>query len=574
MAKMGNMFRNGFVLVWILITVHTFAQPATTESAGTESDTLTDVIQLTSGFDRAGEAYFSAGMKWIVFQAVPNGEKQFQMFIAKVQSRDDQITGIDAPIRISPANSRNTCGYFSPDGKALIFASTTGKENPDEPTSGYQRDGRDYRWSYPTGMEIFRADDWLAAVQQAKPDENVDLAKHVLTNNDAYDAECAFSPDGKWICFTSNRSGDLELYAMRSDGSNVVQLTHTPGYDGGPFFSPDGKRLLYRSDRRSNNLLQIFVSDLNFEEFGNITGMTNERQLTDDANVNWGPFWHPDGRHIAYATSMQGHTNYEIYLMRDDGSHKTRITYSPGADVLPVFSPDGKYLIWTSKRTKDQTTQIFLAKFQMPASESMPAGAATTGDAEQDKRAAEWVAALALNDPAKEARVKDVIVTHLKAVRDWHNSHPYSTVPDGVNPTTGKKLSTLERQLIADAAISKSVHDDLMNGLRKDLTNEQVETILDKYTEGKVAFTMRGYKAIVPDLTEEEEAAILGFLKQAREQAIEFKGSKLISGVFEIYKTKSEQYLNSKGRDWHALYKAYTDAVKAKKAAATQPGSR
>jgi hypothetical protein len=128
----------------------------------------------------------------------------------------------------------------------------------------------------------------------------------------------------------------------------------------------------------------------------------------------------------------------------------------------------------------------------------------------------------------------------------------------------------MDRQVIADSAIPKSVHENLMTGLRKDLNEEQVEAILDKYTEGKVAFTMRGYKAIVPDLTPEEEATILGFLKQAREQAVDFKGSKLLSAIFEIYKTKSEQYLNSKGRDWKALYKAYTDAVKARKAAATQ----
>ena len=367
MAKMGNIFRNSFVCACLLISASVLAQPATTQTSGSESDSLSDVIQLTSGFDRAGEAYFSADMKWIIFQAVPKSEKQFQMFVAKVHTQDAQIKGIDTPIRISPSNSRNTCGYFSPDGKALIFASTTGKENPDEPTSGYQREGRDYRWSYPTGMEIFRADNWLDAIEQAKSTDIVDLAKHPLTNNDAYDAECAFSPDGQWICFTSNRSGDMELYAMKSDGSNLVQLTDVKGYDGGPFFSPDGKRLLYRSDRKSNNLLQIYISDLKFDDAGNITGMTNEHQLTDDANVNWGPYWHPDGRHIAYATSMLGHTNYEIYLMRDDGSHKTRITYSAGADVLPVFSPDGKYLIWTSKRTKDQTTQIFLAGFRIPA---------------------------------------------------------------------------------------------------------------------------------------------------------------------------------------------------------------
>lgn len=189
-------------------------------------------------------------------------------------------------------------------------------------------------------------------------------------------------------------------------------------------------------------------------------------------------------------------------------------------------------------------------------------------DSEQEKRAAQWVETLNLDDAEKATRVKDVIITHLKAVRDWHNEHPFTAVPEGINPLSGKPLSNLDRQVIADSAMPKSVHEALMTGLRKDLNDQQVEGILDKYTEGKVAFTMKGYKAIVPDLTPEEEATILGFLQQAREQAVDFKGSKLISAIFEIYKTKSEQYLNSKGRDWKAMYKAYTDAVKAKKAAA------
>ena len=107
-----------------------------------------------------------------------------------------------------------------------------------------------------------------------------------------------------------------------------------------------------------------------------------------------------------------------------------------------------------------------------------------------------------------------------------------------------------------------------MGGLRKDLTEEQVEVILDKYTVGKVAFTMKGYHAIVPDLTAEEEKTILGYLKQAREEAVDYKNMNQISAIFEIYKTKSEQYLNANGRNWKALYKAYTDATRAKKAAA------
>jgi hypothetical protein len=164
-----------------------------------------------------------------------------------------------------------------------------------------------------------------------------------------------------------------------------------------------------------------------------------------------------------------------------------------------------------------------------------------------------------------------VIATHLKAVRDWHSGHPFTTVPAGINPVTGNRLSNLDRQVIADSTIPASVHENLMAGLRTDLSPEQVEAILDKYTVGKVPFTMKGYRAIVPDLTRAEEATILAFLKQAREEAVDYKNMNEISSIFEIYKTKSEQFLNANGRNWKAMYKSYTDDVKAKKAAAAPP---
>ncbi|MGX5687857.1 DUF3826 domain-containing protein [Arcticibacter tournemirensis] len=195
----------------------------------------------------------------------------------------------------------------------------------------------------------------------------------------------------------------------------------------------------------------------------------------------------------------------------------------------------------------------------------MSADAKVKSDADQEKKAAEWVASLNLNDPAKENRVKSVVATHLKTIRDWHNDHPFTTVPAGINPATGIKLSDLDRQVIANSAMPSAVHKSLMDGLRNDLTEEQVEAILDKYTVGKVAFTLKGYKAIVPDLKPEEEAVILKNLKLAREQAVDFKNMNQISAIFEIYKTKCEQYLNSNGRNWKQLFKDYVTARKAEK---------
>jgi Protein of unknown function (DUF3826) len=203
----------------------------------------------------------------------------------------------------------------------------------------------------------------------------------------------------------------------------------------------------------------------------------------------------------------------------------------------------------------------------MQGQKAMSPDAKAKSDAEVDKKAAMWVQSLQLNDAAKEGRVTAVIATHLKAIRDWNNDHPYTTVPAGIDPSTGKPLSNMDRQVIAISSMPKSIHEDLMTGLHKDLTDEQVGAILDKYTIGKVAFTMNGYKSIVPDLKPEEEAAILANLQQAREQAVDFKNAKQISAIFEIYKTKCEQYLNANGRNWRALFKAYVDEQKAKKAA-------
>jgi Tol biopolymer transport system component len=83
---------------------------------------------------------------------------------------------------------------------------------------------------------------------------------------------------------------------------------------------------------------------------------------------------------MAYATSELGHQNYEVFLidsarwttgagmpMQRDGSTKVRVTHAAGADVLPAFSADGKRMIWTSKRGPENTSQVWLADFALPA---------------------------------------------------------------------------------------------------------------------------------------------------------------------------------------------------------------
>jgi TolB protein len=314
-----------------------------------EDDSLSNVVQLTRGLARAGQASFSKDMRWIVFQAVPVTGGDYQIYLAKVITGGGDIDGIERPIRVTPIGSRSICGSISPDGLSLIFASTAGASDT----------------SVLTASHLFRADGWEGAVSVTNPAVGIDLAQHALTSGGS-SSDCSFSPDGKSVCFSARDGVNASIYVMHSDGTHIVRITDAAGVDGGPHFSPDGKRLVYHADRGANNHPQIFVADLTFAASGEITGMSAEHQLTHDENVNSAPCWHPDGQHIIYATSKNGKTNYDLYLMDSAGRRKTRITFFSGADLFPAFSSDGKYLMWTSRRSPDGTMQIFLARFGFP----------------------------------------------------------------------------------------------------------------------------------------------------------------------------------------------------------------
>ncbi|WBL24705.1 DUF3826 domain-containing protein [Zunongwangia sp. HGR-M22] len=178
-------------------------------------------------------------------------------------------------------------------------------------------------------------------------------------------------------------------------------------------------------------------------------------------------------------------------------------------------------------------------------------------DRDQYSRASKWVSDLNIMDSSKTEKVRTLIFEHLKTIRDYHNSHSYTIVPEGINPKTGDKLSDLDRRIIAHSAQPADIHENFISSLRKELTEEQVVKILDYHTVGKVDFTMKAYKEIVPDLSTGEIKHIRGLLEEARERAIDFKNMEEISAIFEIYKTKAEAYLNSNGRDWRQLYKDY-----------------
>ena len=357
-----------------------------------ETPVLTDHLQLTSRdmFVKAGEAYFSPDGNWIIFQAVPipdagaSADEHYSMYVARIERDDadaaDAITGIGDPIQVSTAGSANTCGWFHPtDHGTVLFGSTmVAPVAIDAP--GYQRQGGRYKWAFPSEMEVVsvRVPEMNGA---SVPDErNVPSA---IFERSGYDAEGSWSADGRFILYTNvdeeksrligRPEADIWVYDTLTRQHHA--LVTAPGYDGGPFFSPDGQSICYRSDRRGDDLLQIYVAELAFDSEGAPSAIKSERALTANQHVNWAPFWHASGKFLVYGTSQMGHFNYEVFAVETDENKTTgelrtsQITMANGADILPVFSPDGTYMMWTGQRgplgegDEKPTSQLWIARF-------------------------------------------------------------------------------------------------------------------------------------------------------------------------------------------------------------------
>ena len=180
------------------------------------------------------------------------------------------------------------------------------------------------------------------------------------------------SPKGDRIVFTSTRTGDLELFTMAADGSDVKQVTNELGYDGGAFFSPDGKKLIFRSSRPKTeaeikeykDLLAVgLVQPTNMELYVcNVDG-SELRKITDLGSANWAPFFHPSGEKVIFSSNHVSKRSFNLYMINLDGSGLEQITYDTVFDAFPMFSPDGKKIVFSSNRNNNGTrdTNLFVA---------------------------------------------------------------------------------------------------------------------------------------------------------------------------------------------------------------------
>ncbi|NKI31250.1 TolB family protein [Croceivirga thetidis] len=315
--------------------------------------------QVTFGGDNA-EAYWSFDDNQLVFQSNYKewGVECDQIF---TMEKNEVFENIKPPM-VSTGMGRTTCSYFMPDNKHILYGSThlVDKQCPKVPL---RKNGK-YVWPVYDSFDIFVADLEGNIVKQ-------------LTNEPGYDAEATVSPKGDKIVFTSDRSGDLELYTMNLDGSEVTQITDELGYDGGAFFSPDGTQLIFRASRPKTKeeiteykelLAQGLVQPTEMELFICNADGSELRQLTFLGNANWCPFFHPSGDKVLFSSNFEAERGFpfNLYLIDTDGKNLKRVTHGETFDAFPVFSNDGKFLAFSSNRNNGGTrdTNLFIAEWE------------------------------------------------------------------------------------------------------------------------------------------------------------------------------------------------------------------
>ena len=318
--------------------------------------------QITFEGPRAGEGYFSHDGRKMIFQSERESKNPFyQMFVM------DMETGVSK--RISTGRGQTTCGWLHPDGKTAMWSSTHLDPAFDQKVKKELEDRnavvkKRYSWSFDDTYSIFSSD---------LNGQNIKK----LTSGHGYNAEGSYSPNGKQIAFASNshayaneKSGTLsaddkkklaqdssyfmDIYIMDADGKNSQRLTTSNGYDGGPFFSADGTKITWRRFSEDGRTAEIYTM--------NVDG-TDQKQITKLGHMSWAPYFHPSGEYILFGTSVLGMANFELFIVDSAGVQKpVRVSFSEGFDGLASFSPNGQQITWTHRNEKGES-QIYLASW-------------------------------------------------------------------------------------------------------------------------------------------------------------------------------------------------------------------
>jgi len=206
-----------------------------------------------------------------------------------------------------------------------------------------------------------------------------------LTDNTWSDEYPKWSPDGKWVAFNSNRTGNFDIYVMNEDGGQVRQITSGPRDEVEHAWFPGGRKIAYTEEvkRPFGKSYSLWSVDLDtllkgrllaefqgsnalpaFSPAGLLLAFTGKKTMGWDVFVydletkavknltNNGktcrPAFSPDGSRMAYV-SHEADGKGDIWIMGQDGAGKTRLTARDDSyDYFPCWSPDGRFVLFCS----------------------------------------------------------------------------------------------------------------------------------------------------------------------------------------------------------------------------------
>jgi TolB protein len=202
-----------------------------------------------------------------------------------------------------------------------------------------------------------------------------------ITSETRFNLGPAASPNGTKIALAlENPGGNIDIYLMNPDGSNIYRITTSAAIDLSPAWSPDAMFLAFVSDRTGNPQIYLFNLHAGSE------GPRNQPiRLSWEGDYNVSPAWAPDGRRVAFSGRRGG--QFDLFLINLDQEGKrtiTRLTDTAWNEEDPAWSPDGRMLIYSSNQKGDYdiyTISVFAEKTrrltESPSHEGSPAWSPT-----------------------------------------------------------------------------------------------------------------------------------------------------------------------------------------------------